>query len=390
MKRCEAMAELHAPAWRCAPPLDRVNRFYAALGLREARCRSSFQKLRREARKRFGPDWDTIETAIERRADGDMSDDFYALKNRSLNLSLVLSNLYTGTAHRRYLAWLAAQELSPHRILDVGADNGLLSAFMALQYPQAEIVAIDPCAEAVACGRELASRLGLANLRCIVGSLPDLGSAAISGDFDLITSTLVFQDSGFFAASESELPFQLKMIPPQSLEIVELARHLSPRGRWISLERCATASVYTGWLKLLAGSSVEIDWSRSCRLDCSLPGAPDDLTLLSLHDTNDIPVLQEDHVRSLWLEARFARGEEIPGGGAWVFRDEIARILYATLGDKQIVAENESGHDRLEISVKGPFAFLYCTRGPEAAFLRWSVRTKLQRLQAELDSYRDR
>lgn len=96
------------------------------------------------------------------------------------------------------------QEVSPKRILDLGTGSGALALALASKYPEAEIIAIDQCAEALALAAENAQALGLGDR---INFLKGNWWAPISNDtaFDLIVSNPPYLTKAEMKTAEPEV-----------------------------------------------------------------------------------------------------------------------------------------------------------------------------------------
>ncbi len=122
----------------------------------------------------YGDQAETFQSYVERRRTADKDDSaygnnveaLYRLKNASLDFSIALSSQYMGRMYAGFLAMVTRLGLNskPSAVLDLGCDNGLLTAFYAMYFPDAAVVGVDKCGEAIACANVLKERLSLANL----------------------------------------------------------------------------------------------------------------------------------------------------------------------------------------------------------------------------------
>jgi SAM-dependent methyltransferase len=91
---------------------------------------------------------------------------FYRSKNANLPRSLAISIGFEGDLLIRTCDWISAHpQYIGRTILDQGCDIGLLSLFMAKNFPDKEITGIDTCSEAILLASQLKDRLGLENIQ---------------------------------------------------------------------------------------------------------------------------------------------------------------------------------------------------------------------------------
>lgn len=151
----------------------------------------------------------------------------YSAKNASWELSRDITSQYAGRQYANYLSLIASLQEPPTatRIVDIGCDNGIATCFYASQYPHAEVIGIDRCAEGIAVAKHLASILGLTNVRFIHGDAFASAWDSHHGDaWDLVAMTL----SGYEALENAKLTIET---------LVTLLHHLvAPTGTLIAME----------------------------------------------------------------------------------------------------------------------------------------------------------
>jgi release factor glutamine methyltransferase len=74
------------------------------------------------------------------------------------------------------------------RIVDVGTGSGVIALSLALKFPEADIVATEISADALALARENAARLGIERVQFVCGDLLD----GATGTFDVIVANLPY------------------------------------------------------------------------------------------------------------------------------------------------------------------------------------------------------
>lgn len=151
----------------------------------------------------------------------------YTAKNASWELSRDVTSQFAGRQYANYLSLFVAAKEPPTatRILDIGCDNGIATCFYASQFPDAEVIGVDRCAEGIACANHLARILGLKNVAFIHGDAfrSDLESRN-AGACDLVAMTL----SGYEALEDPRLT--------NVTLAAFLHRLVSPKGTLIAME----------------------------------------------------------------------------------------------------------------------------------------------------------
>lgn len=124
---------------------------------------------------------------------------------------------------RTVLELAAEQDEQPAAILDVGCGTGQLLRAAELRYPGAKLEGVDAAAEMVnqaAASRPAGSTIGFQQATAEELPFPD-------GEFDLVFSTMTFHHWN-----------------SQRTAIAEVARVLTPKGRWLLADFVAV-----GWIK---------------------------------------------------------------------------------------------------------------------------------------------
>ena len=94
--------------------------------------------------------------------------DLYVAKNATLDLSLMLSSTNRADIYRKICNWVSNhKELFGSCILDLGCDCGIMTCFLARQFPESHIIGIDTTPAAVENAKQLAVRLNVDNVEFI-------------------------------------------------------------------------------------------------------------------------------------------------------------------------------------------------------------------------------
>lgn len=390
---------LHSARWRELEPLARLDRYLRTLDIPIVESQEVFDKHAVKLHKRHGAAWERVGRLIQARADGDLTGDIYTAKNSSLELSLGVSALAVGV-YRGLFSQIRGFTPAPKAIIDIGCENGLIACYLALLYPDARVVGVDPSEPAIRCARELAELLGIKSIQFHVGTITSVGGAA-GKDFDIALALTVFQDAGAIpdhGEQEACVGFESKnhVHPLPDLEAIRSV--MSPTGFWISIERCRYPTDFAWWVEAIHASGWVIDWRHSHKLDCSSKGRLNELPLVVARQHSEVPTqIDRTMIQAVWLSATFAANKP-SGPERWVFRDEEARAFRAAIRVETIhrraLANTDEDPECIEVATTGPFAFFFEKRSQGPAFMRWTVLTHLDELldewQRSLDEIRRR
>jgi release factor glutamine methyltransferase len=120
----------------------------------------------------------------------------------------------------------AVVALGPTRVVDVGTGSGAIGCAVALECPEATVVAIDRSPVAVRVARANAERLGLGDrVRFLVGDL----LSPVAGRWDVVVANLPYVPTASLSTLPPEVRHEPKMAldgGPDGLDVVrELVRH---------------------------------------------------------------------------------------------------------------------------------------------------------------------
>lgn len=248
-----------------------VESYLRSVGIGGYQEQDAFWKRLRE---KHGPIAEQVAHAISAREEGEEAN-VYPLKNATLALSIDVTSQYYNQMYTKFLNWFRREKFpEPTHLLDVGCDNGILTCFYASLHPRAEVVGIDKCQQGIACARELAHRLQLANVRFEVCDLQSLEGAFPERSFDLIMSTAVFHEVPEFPEDVPDSECASITMGPEDSNCARIVADLASllrygTGTMVSMERCAVAETLAWWIRVLnqAGLSVDADRSTLLRYD---------------------------------------------------------------------------------------------------------------------------
>jgi hypothetical protein len=196
----------------------------------------------------------------------------YKIKNKSLYISLNFSS-FNSELYRSFLDSLFQHlEFKPKKIIDIGCDNGVVTCYLALKYPNSEIIGIDPNKYAIECANQLADKLGLKNITFIQTTIQEFVEYEKPHSYDLVIS-LTFLIAALYEKI-NDAPryfdiFELK-IRKESLEVEQLFRcfsHLiNDRGTYISFDRLNSSYEYCWYMEQLNKQNLYIDFNSSRKI----------------------------------------------------------------------------------------------------------------------------
>jgi SAM-dependent methyltransferase len=129
----------------------------------------------------------------------------YCIKNRSLKLSMDFSR-YSADLYRRFFEWFLKNiSYEPKSILDLGCDNGIVTCFFALLYPNSNVIGIDPCENGITCAEQLCIKLGLKNVEFKVARIQDISQIFSDQSFNMITSIRTLHEVTGFSDSPEHI-----------------------------------------------------------------------------------------------------------------------------------------------------------------------------------------
>ena len=174
---------------------------------------------------------------------------FYEMKNEDLDGALIFNGGYQGDAYRQLCNWIIGNhDVFGKRILDAGCECGVMSCFLAMAFPNAEITAIDRSPNAIAAARELAARLEVENIRFICGELDSLRGQ----QFDTVVSLRMLQENCDLSGVLSRydlLLYEARRFAENNAPYAALLAELTAEGGYlVSGERCDVDPVLLGWM----------------------------------------------------------------------------------------------------------------------------------------------
>ncbi|MEI7889266.1 MAG: class I SAM-dependent methyltransferase [Actinomycetes bacterium] len=286
----------------------------------------------------------------------------YSLKNATGDLSVDITQLWSGPLLAEQIPWLRAlvKELAPSAVLDLGCEQGLVTKVIAEAAADAELRAVDCCEEAVAIAIADATKWDSPTPKFHIGDLRDPWHAEwASGRMDLVHSSRSML--GEVVVPAAELPREVSLgqgVP--SAEWLREARALAGRmaaatrvgGVLVSLER-TDATGALRWARVLAENGFQLDPSRSRLFDAAEPNNADlqlpCLVFTMLDGAAPVPTAREFITALLeipqgegpWTgfgaERVLASVEPTNKGTSWGWAQGDERVELVTLGSEEVL-----------------------------------------------------
>ena len=194
---------------------------------------------------------------------------FYELKNRSLDGSVYVSAAFDGGVFR-HIGNLVIDnaDLFHGSVLDLCCDCGIVTCFMARQYPAVQFTGVDINEGAVNNAKQLAEKLGVTNVAFITA---DVLALELGKKFDCITSfrslldacELKTQGLNFVGArDEREASYRDAFLDFAGA----VAAHLADKGAFISVERYTAEYGWLGWMQALEACGLKMNADKCCEM----------------------------------------------------------------------------------------------------------------------------
>jgi len=221
--------------------------------------------------KKFGEDFCiTLNDAMNERGNGSISNRIYTVKNKILDKSLEFAT-YSKDLYRGYLKKIIDLNLKPKNILDIACDNGIVTCFYGILYPEAEVLGIDICGNSIKCAKELAEKLGLNNVKFEQVDIKKLNKVCKDTSFDIISSVRslkeiynLYNDIRVWSLKEVN---ELNVIKKQIFAINKLSEYLETSGLLITFERLTCSEELIYFNNLFNKAGLVLNEEMSCNID---------------------------------------------------------------------------------------------------------------------------
>ncbi|MGN0458704.1 MAG: methyltransferase domain-containing protein [Eubacterium sp.] len=238
---------------------EQVDNYMKELGLRYFKGSNEFiTHLALKTDKQYATE---VAELLNSRAQGLNSNNqiFYEVKNKSLTGSLCISAAFDSGLFRHLGNMIIDEsELFKGTVLDIGCDCGIVTCFIAQQYPESRVVGVDCNELAVNNARELAQRLGLTNVEFKTADIYEYISdekADTATSFRGLLDIAQQQTKGVSVIGERsarEGAYEQAFLPLAKA----IGANLKDGGKFVSVERYTAMYGWLGWLQALADAGI--------------------------------------------------------------------------------------------------------------------------------------
>ena len=195
----------------------------------------------------------------------------YSIKNSNLELSLDFAS-YSFDLYKLFFEWIIQQgDLNNKKILDFACDNGIVTCFLGLIYPDAKIVGIDKGNKGIKCARELAKRLNLKNVEFEVVDAKKMDKFFKKEKFDTIISIRSILE--IVSLPEVKRHWTLEetinslMVSNSITKFIKSIRKImSNDAKLITFERLAGFEEIFHFIKCMRESGLYVDTNNMCKI----------------------------------------------------------------------------------------------------------------------------
>ena len=204
---------------------------------------------------------------------------FYELKNRSLEGSIYVSAAFDGGVFRHIgNIVIDNAELFKGDVLDLCCDCGIVTCFMAKQYPDVSFVGVDINEGAINNAKALAEKLGVSNVEFVCADAFELD---LERKFSVVTSFRSLLDAcelktqGLnFVGYRPEREETYKTAFSDFAKTVK--KHLADDGVVISIERYTAEYGWLGWMEALYDEGLKLNSDKCAEMQAQdLSGTKD-------------------------------------------------------------------------------------------------------------------
>lgn len=355
-----------------------IGEFFEKLGLTEENNRDKFFKKIDEKHKiNLTQD---LELAVALRKDKG-NGKIYTVKNKDLEMTMDFAGYYYDL-YTQFFKWLiefknsSDKNLDGKKILDLGCDNGITTCFIALAYPNSQIVAVDKCKKGIKCAQEISKKLEIKNIRFETVDAKKVDKFFKDEKFDLIISNRSMLEitnlprlKSFWSIDEVEKSIVVANSVVKFFKNVENV--MTQDAKLVTFERLDGLEEILNFVKPMRESGLYLDAQNMCKIQFKELGDIEQMPLIifdkvqreeigfydAIEIYNKLPILnkQKDIEDEFKIELEFkALGEKKliygtqidykTGIGSerrevWQVGDKFVSYKYSNVGRRELVTE---------------------------------------------------
>lgn len=208
----------------------------------------------------------------------------YSAKNQNPEMAVAYTAGFDADLIRNACNWVSAHaDLFGDRILEVGADCGLMTCFLASAFPEKKIVAIDREESGLKVAKALVEKMDLQNVEFVCSELSQLKTEPFDTVFAMRTlfeNCPVVKEDLFKELGEQAHVFAdgLKNFA------AALKAQVKPDGRVICLDRLPLSAYCLGLIESMASVGMKLEESLYQEIACTQMGNPSHLSTMVFAD----------------------------------------------------------------------------------------------------------
>lgn len=356
-----------------------IGEYFDKINLKEEKDRDEFFK---KIDEKHGVNLtQNLDLAVSLRKDNG-SGKIYNVKNKDLETSMDFAGYYHDL-YRQFFTWLMkfkeeeeGLNLDGKKILDLGCDNGITTCFVAMLYPNSQIVAVDKCKKGIKCAEEIAQKLGVKNVKFEAVDAKKVDKFFKEEKFDLVLSNRSMLEitnlpklKSFWSIDEVENSIVVANSVLKFFKSVE--KVMTHDAKLITFERLDGLEEILNFIKSMHASGLYADIDSMCKIQFNELNDVEQMPLIVFDKTerdeigfydaieiyNKLPILnkQKDIEDEFAIELQFkALGEKElvygtqidykTGVGSerrevWKVGDKYVTYKYSNVGRREIVTE---------------------------------------------------
>ena len=296
----------------------------------------------------------SLADVVDARIDNIPGINLYEAKNETLELSLDYAR-YSADLYRRYFEWLICKkELNPKRILDIGCDNGIVTCFYAILFPNSEVIGVDISENGIKCAKQLSEKLGLTNVKFMEIGFRNIKEHFFDQQFDIITSVrslheIMEDDVDIRYWSLNEVLVEVEKQEENMLfkQISNLLRH--DESIFISWERFSSPGIALWWIEKYKRVGLYVNWE-----EC------DKIKFHEVEDIQMMPVIVYNKINNETstmegLIKLYIKGDLIDIKKKKIYLGESAEALFTNFTEKEFIGglqiNNLDGAEKLRFEM---------------------------------------